>query len=286
MLDEASAAAMESLRASGLELRRLHDELRGREDPLGLDLPEALGSISEELESAATALDESKSESLRIVLMGRTQAGKSTLYEYLTRGPGVRIGDGRQRNSRDVAEHQISGLPETIVVDTPGVGALDGRQDYDLAFEAAERADLVVWVGADNSTQQETAQALERLARSGTPMVVVVNCRLDLDDEDQLMEFLENPSEVFADVDGHVRRLEGFFKKHGQRPIDVVAVHMDAAWRSTQSPLESHGDLRASSRISDLEDALVERWPSMAFSADSCGSLIEPGLRCSQLLND
>lgn len=256
VLDEASDAAVNALLQASRELLVLRHQLQGHADPLQLGIPHALNAFSAQLGDAATSLDESRHEPLRIVLMGRTQAGKSTLYEYLTRGPGVRIGDGRQRYSRDVAEQEVSGLPETVVVDTPGVGALDGRKDYTLAFEAAERADLVVWVGTTNSTQQETARALERLARSGTPMVVVVNCRMSIDDEDLLLDFLDDPSEAFADVEGNVRRLDRFFRKHGQRPVNVVPVHMQAAWRSTQLTEEWFEELRVHSRIADLEEAL------------------------------
>ena len=61
------------------------------------DLAAVLADCRRRLNGPGTAV--------RVVFMGRTLAGKSTLYEALTDGDGRRIGTGAQRATRDCAEH-------------------------------------------------------------------------------------------------------------------------------------------------------------------------------------
>lgn len=111
-------------------------------------------------------------EPFRVVLMGRTQAGKSTLSNYLTGGQHSVVGSGGQRTTRDAISAPLAGRPDILIVDTPGVGALDGAEDRELALTEARTADLVIWVGADGALQEETAVALEQAADWGVPLVL------------------------------------------------------------------------------------------------------------------
>jgi predicted GTPase len=64
---------------------------------------------------------------MRVVLMGRTMAGKSTLLSTLTAGSADRIGVGAQRTSLDVFAAPAVDLRDVEIVDTPGVGGLGRR---------------------------------------------------------------------------------------------------------------------------------------------------------------
>ena len=77
-----------------------------------------------------------------IALFGRTMSGKSTLMEILTNGDGVSIGKGSQRTTRDVRSYEWKGLK---ITDVPGIAAFEGREEEDLAFEAAKQSDLVFY---------------------------------------------------------------------------------------------------------------------------------------------
>ncbi|WP_170165784.1 GTPase [Terracoccus luteus] len=166
--------------------------------------------------------------------MGRTQAGKSTLIEALSAGSGDRIGDGRQRFSRDVCVRPIVNLPGVAIVDTPGVGAHDGDEDRQLAFEQLPHADLVVWVGSNNSFQEEAAQALRLIAVYGKPVVVVLNCRYDLLHPIRRDDFLKDPRAAFRDVAGDLNAVLRHLARAGARPAGVVTVHAQAAFLGTQ----------------------------------------------------
>ena len=71
-----------------------------------------------------------------ITLFGRTMVGKSTIREAVTRGDGQTIGKGAQRTTRDIREYEWNLLR---IVDTPGIGAYDGRPDRDKALSVIGR---------------------------------------------------------------------------------------------------------------------------------------------------
>ena len=175
-------------------------------DETGTIVQADLQRIAETLSQAAHSLPR-PDEPLRIVLLGRTQAGKSTLFSYLTDSDVSPVGHGAQRSTRSVVAMPMAGHPNVVVVDTPGVGALDGDEDREIALNAARRADLVVWVATTNSQPSETASALSQVARWGAPMLLVLNCREDLGGDGAIDQFLAYPESTFAELDGHRARL-------------------------------------------------------------------------------
>ena len=170
--------------------------------------------------------------------MGRTMAGKSTLFEALTGGDGSRIGEGAQRTTRETFERPFLGLSGVTLVDTPGVGAKDGHEDRLLAFEAMLGCDVVLWVAANDSTQQETAEALVAIADVGKPLIVAMNCRQGIGTAAKRRRLLRDPQRPFRDLEGHVARLQAFLEPLGVRPGAVVAVHALAAFEGVSGDAE------------------------------------------------
>ena len=190
-----------------------------------------LTSLRERMATASWGHDQ-VDPTLRVVLMGRTQAGKSTLLEALTGGDGSRIGDGRQRFSRDVQARSCARLPGVTLIDTPGVAAKDGGKDFRLAFEQVPASDLVLWVASDDPIRESTARALRVLALMGKPLVVVINCHADLDHPARYADFLEDPASLLSNKQEHVHIIERSRVIAGAPPARWVAVHADAAFRS------------------------------------------------------
>lgn len=277
---------------------------------------ESLRTAAARLESIAGSLaGRDVDRPFRVVLMGRTMAGKSTLFEYLSGGDGSRIGDGGQRTSRDSCARPASGLdnarpasgldnaqptdgpdnaqpasgPDNAqpadgldnaqpadgpddtrpasgrrveLVDTPGVGAMDGREDYEVAFGQVADADLILWVATTQATQEQTGRALERLADLGKPILVALNCLADLTDEINLMDMLEEPERVFGgDAEGNLAPIRRHLLRAGGRYLDAIPVHAQAAGLARSGGLDA-GEARtlhANSRIDDLIGALAEQ---------------------------
>jgi small GTP-binding protein len=223
-------------------------------DETGAVVQADLQRIAGMLTQAARSLPR-PDEPLRVILLGRTQAGKSTLFSYLTGSDVSPVGHGAQRFTRSVVEMPMAGRADVVVVDTPGVGALDGDEDRETALDAARQADLVVWVATNNSQPSETASALSQVARWGAPMLLVFNCREDLVDASAVDQFLAYPDSTFAELDGHSTRLARFLDPYGQRPLQVLPVHAAAALLGRRTN-PANADLLRESRVDALATAI------------------------------
>lgn len=185
---------------------------------------------------------------MRVVLMGRTMAGKSTLLAALTGSSEERIGDGRQRYSRDVFAARALQLDNVEIVDTPGVGAKDGEDDLAQAMAQVSGADLILWIASNDSFQEETAQALRAVALRGKPVVVALNCRAPLADDLDREDFLEDQDAVFAQHEGHFRTIRTHLSTAAVRPVAEVMLHAEAA-RQALAVGETDVELWEASRL-------------------------------------
>lgn len=204
---------------------------------------------------APPARDADLQSPMRVVLMGRTMAGKSSLLTALSGSHHNRIGDGRQRFSRDIFGAQTSVSSHIEVVDTPGVGAHGGTDDTEIAITAAVGADLILWVNSSDSIQQESADALKLLGAIGKPIMVVLNCRQSLEGVGKLT-LLRFPDRVFGNKEGLVDEISRHMAEAGVKPVEVVQVHALAAARSLASG-DIDSELHDASLIDDLTAALL-----------------------------
>lgn len=192
---------------------------------------------------------------MRVVLMGRTMAGKSSLLTALSGSHFDRIGDGRQRFSRDIFAAAIAAAPHIEVLDTPGVGAHGGTDDTEVALNAALDADVIVWVNSSDSIQEESAAALRLLGVIGKPIIVALNCRQSLQGVGR-MNLLRFPDRVFGNKEGLVSEIRRHMAEAGVEPLEVVYVHALAAAEAL-TLAETASELHAASRIAELTEALV-----------------------------
>jgi hypothetical protein len=191
---------------------------------------------------------------MRVVLMGRTMAGKSSLLSALTGSNSERIGDGRQRFSRDTFGAVASACQDIELVDTPGVGAHGGADDTEIALEAALSADVIVWVNSSDSIQEESSAALRLLGVIGKPIIVAVNCRQSLEGVGRL-NLLRFPDRVFGGREGLLDEIKRHLAFAGVEPLAVVHIHALAAAGAVSSDIDH--ELLAASRIADLTDVLL-----------------------------
>ena len=204
----------------------------------------------------------------RVVLMGRTQAGKSTLFSYLTGTRDSVVGTGGQRTTLKVYRAPYRHDPNILIADAPGVGARDGVEDQRVALNEARRADLVVWVFTTDSLPEDTRANLALVASWGVPMIPVLQCLYGLvavppDPElDELQErvFLKTPTmhpvAVMADYEGHRKRADRTFADARQDPAPWIPVHAQAALLSTDRTSERAGELLVASNVRALERAI------------------------------
>ena len=205
-------------------------------------------------------------DKLTVALLGRTKAGKSQLVAALTGDPeGSGVGVGRHRTT---TKERVVHLHEFDLVDLPGVAALNGEEDTELALAMAERADAVLWIYAE-SLQDAEAFELEDLLRKGKPVVVAFNVKQSIGNEGLRKVFSKFPGRTFRDLESHEARVAQIADRAGTHAPPFVAFHARAAWWA-----EVHGDpdLAVASRVRDLtaacESVLVSRASVLRIRAD------------------
>lgn len=195
-----------------------------------------------------------------VSLFGRTMAGKSTLMEILTNGDGKSIGIGAQRTTRDVRRYFWNGLE---VTDVPGVAAFEGKDDEKTAFEAAKQADLVLFLITDDAPQAVEAEFFARVCLLGKSVIGICNVKVSIDDEDDLMIFLDSSDEYFQRdrVEPIVRQFYEFVDQHipGHR-VPFFFTHLRSRFLANKSRYAEHRSrLVAASQFSKVESAIVQK---------------------------
>ena len=177
-----------------------------------------------------------------ITLFGRTMAGKSTLMEILTEGDGSSIGKGAQRTTLDVRKYQWNGLE---ITDVPGIGAFEGEDDEQIAFEAAKMADLILFLITDDAPQAVEAECFSRIVDLGKPVIVIMNVKKAIQDGKSL-RFTEKEISKRFDME----RLHILF----------VYVHLQSAFMSQKAvDRETKKSFRKISRIDYLKSRIVDQ---------------------------
>lgn len=192
-----------AVEAASVQLQDAMQELDGLE----VRNAEALGEVRDQLQKVMVDLEQLQRlsvaelkerkkhlEHFNVSLFGRTMAGKSTLMEILIRGDGSRIGKGAQRTTRDVRTYEWRGLH---VTDVPGVAAFEGKDDENVAFEAASKADLVLFLITDDSPQPSEAECLARVRLLGKPVLGICNVKVATEEPDDLKLFLMDADAPF-----------------------------------------------------------------------------------------
>lgn len=199
-------------------------------------------------------------KTINITLFGRTMAGKSTLMEILTHGTGEAIGKGFQRTTRDVREYSYKGLK---ITDVPGIAAFEGREDEEIAYTSAKKADLIFFLITDDAPQASEADCLRRILELGKPVICLVNIKANLDGNTSLKMFSRdlNKKMTTERLNAIKKQFLSFGASYGQSwdMLTFEFVHLKAAYLSQS--LEWHSDndeLYTLSRFSNIEKLIVD----------------------------
>ena len=199
--------------------------------------------------------------SFSITLFGRTMAGKSTLMEILTEGDGTSIGTGAQRTTRDVRKYTWNGLE---ITDVPGIGAFEGEDDEQIAFEAAKTADLILFLITDDAPQAAEAECFGRIVNLGKPIICIVNVKASAP-EGKSIKLLKRDIEKKFDMT-RLNDLRKQFMSYSQQLgqdwgfIPFVYVHLKAAYMAQNSDDPQTAEtLNRVSRIDFLKNKIIEQ---------------------------
>lgn len=196
-----------------------------------------------------------------ITLFGRTMAGKSTLMEILTNGDGKSIGLGSQRTTKDVRKYEWNNLE---ITDVPGIGAFEGQEDEQLAFEAAKSADLILFLITDDAPQPIEAECFGRIVNLGKPIVCIMNVKASVSEDKSIKLMLRDINKRFdrERLDTIKNQFLSYSTQLGQEwgYIPFVYVHLKSAFLSQHiNDDERANKLYEVSRVALLKKKIVDQ---------------------------
>jgi len=126
--------------------------------------------IRRSLDALSAKLD---SQTLEIVAFGTVSGGKSSVLNALA-GRDVFCTDAKGGTTATRNEVPWPGADKVVLVDTPGLSEINGREHEELAKRAARDADLVLFV-TDGALRDFEFEFLQTLAAMEKPLVVCLN---------------------------------------------------------------------------------------------------------------
>ena len=112
-------------------------------------------------------------QTIEIVVFGTISSGKSSVLNLLA-GRDVFATDAVGGTTVNRNEIPWPGIDKVILVDTPGIGEIDGEHHMSIAAEAAKDADLVLVV-VDGPLRESEHQLLERLGEMEKRVIICLN---------------------------------------------------------------------------------------------------------------
>jgi uncharacterized tellurite resistance protein B-like protein/GTP-binding protein EngB required for normal cell division len=220
--------------------------------------------IIQQLQDTRMSLD-SKARALShfsITFMGKTKAGKSTLHAVVTGAGWNAIGIGKQRTTR---LNRIYEWKHIRIIDTPGIGAPDGRTDEEIAESVIDESDVICYVVTNDSVQESEFKFLSLLESKSKPLVILLNLKNNLRDARRLKSFLDNPEKLFSmkgnnDLTGHIDRIRTYAQKHySNNSFEIIPVMLLAAQLSQEEAhKEIKSDLLKASKLKNFLDIIRE----------------------------
>jgi len=220
------------------------------------DLYEQLsGELLLGLKETENAINKKKNnlKNFTITLFGKTKSGKSTIRESLTFGNntvykwlnndgtkkekikvkyGESIGKGDQRTTRDIYEYYWNNLR---ILDTPGIAAYNGEEDTQIADNVIEESDLILFLVTNDSIQSLEFEKLSEIKAHNKPIVILLNVKLDIENEVRLKRFLKDPTSLVSinGQAGNIARIKEFSKiNFGHSDIEIIPIHALSAFKS------------------------------------------------------
>ena len=158
------------------------------------------GQLSEHLDPLINELENKReAQTLEIVAFGTISSGKSSVLNLLA---GKDVFQTDVRGGTTVTRNEIpwEGMDKVFLVDTPGLGEVDGEQHVSIAAESAKDADLVLLV-VDGPLRDSEFKLLQKLGQMEKRIIVCLN-KTDWyspEDRDKLLGQLGTQTGAFVD---------------------------------------------------------------------------------------
>ncbi len=224
---------------------RIRDSLTAlRDDP---SIPPAirrqLAADFAEVEAMLGKLDRGD---IHIAVFGRVSVGKSALLNALAGRELFAVGVLHGTTQvQQLADWRDDGAGKVVLIDTPGIDELDGEAREALAFEVADRADLILFVVEGDPVRSEREALMQLLARQ-RPLLLVLN-KADRFPPEQQAKLL---SELRTLTQG--RLPPGNVVAVAARPAPVTRIEVAADGR------ESRSKQQPAAQVAELQERLID----------------------------
>ncbi|MCA9154777.1 MAG: GTP-binding protein [Planctomycetales bacterium] len=196
------------------------------------------GDLRERLEPLVRrVMDKRESQRLEIVAFGTVSSGKSSLLNALAGRDALRT-DAKGGTTTQRNEIPWPGDDQVTLVDTPGLGEIDGEAHVAEATRAARDADLVLLV-VDGPLRESEFSLLARLADMEKRIVVCLNKAdwYDQRERDRLLGQIRGQVHEFVTSDDVVAvRAE---------PVDRTRIRLTADGQEIEETVAAPADIRA-----------------------------------------
>ena len=156
--------------------------------------------LKSQLDPLVKELEEKReAQTLEIVAFGTISSGKSSVLNLLA-GRDVFATDARGGTTVNRNEIPWPGIDKVTLVDTPGLGEIDGAPHVSIAADSAKDADLVLVV-VDGPLRQSEHDLLEQLGEMEKRVIICVNKSDWYSDED----LKKLTGQIFRQTDDFVR---------------------------------------------------------------------------------
>lgn len=194
--------------------------------------PTDLKKASAELSELASSWKSEKiyQDGARVVLAGRTNAGKSSLFNALLKEDRAIVSD-IEGTTRDFIESWIDfgGVPARLF-DTAGLRETEDKIEavgVERSKDLSEEADLILYLvdassGTENALNDEDKEFLENAGKNGKPLILVYN-KVDKSDEndDSRRLSLSKPHQIKS---GNVNEIAPSLALNGGEKIKTVKI--------------------------------------------------------------
>lgn len=149
------------------------------------------------------------------------------------------------------------------ITDVPGIAAFEGAEDEEIAFEAAQKSDLILFLITDDAPQASEAECLSRLIELGKPVICIVNVKANISRDVNFKLFVRDIRKKmdFDRLNNIKQQFESFGENYGQKwsTLRFANVHLKSAFLSQQPEWSEHQkELFQLSKFDYLENLIAD----------------------------
>ena len=203
--------------------------------------------LNDEYQQVQQLIDKLENQQVHIIAFGKVSSGKSSLLNALIGKQQFSTsplhGETKTQQSSEWNKYQDQNM---VVIDTPGTDEVAGEQRQQLAHNAAEIADIILFVVDGDLTQSQLSQ-LKLIAQPNTQIVLVLN-KVDLYTDEEIEDLLSSLTEKTKNII-HTKNIV----TSSAAPLPQVLIKEDKLGKQTREKLKIEVEIsQVKQRIWDI----------------------------------